>query len=197
MLKLTASSGLKVLIALTSVLLIAGVVVADVSAATDSTDITITGGSLAMTAMTVTDFSGVTLSGVATSANATPSDFSVTDNRGLGSGWNLTVQATQFREHDGSGYVVSGKVLNLSSLSMLQPTVAADGSTSSPTPTIIAGPHIIDSGSAVKIASAAADAGMGKYDFTQDAAGLTLSIPADAHAATYRSEVTVSFASGP
>ena len=78
---------------------------------------------------------------------------------------------------------------------MPQPTVAANG-TSSGVPTIIAGPYTIDSGSAVKIASAAADNGMGVYNFTQGGT-LTLSIPANAYAASYRSEVTVSAVSGP
>jgi len=38
---------------------------------------------------------------------------------------------------------------------------------------------------------------MGVYNFTQNSAGLTLSIPANAYAASYRSEVTVSMVSGP
>ncbi|MDO8735714.1 MAG: WxL domain-containing protein [Thermoleophilia bacterium] len=156
---------------------------------------TIYAETLSMSAMTVGDFSGVTLSGSATTDTATMTPFTVTDARGTGAGWNVTVQASQFAEYSG-GYVPSGRILSLSSLSMPQPTVAANG-TSSPVPAITTGPHIIDSGSAVKIASAAANNGKGVYDFTQDPAGLTLSIPASAYSTSYRSEVTISIVSGP
>jgi hypothetical protein len=166
------------------------------SAATDSTNITITSGSYGMTEMAVADFTGVELDGVATYDNAIPSDFSVTDLRGMGSGWNITVQATQLREYSGGGYVANGKQLAPSSLSMPNPTVEYVG-TASPGPTIVTGPYIIDSGSAVKIATAAVGDGMGKYDFTQDSEGLSLSIPANADAGSYRSEITVSLVDGP
>jgi len=154
------------------------------------------GGSLSMTAMTVGDFAGTTLSGAATTNTATPSNFSVTDARGTGAGWNITVQATQFKEWDGTAYVTGGKTLAVSSLSMPAPTVAANGTTS-PVPSILAGPYTIDTGAAVKISSAVLNTGMGRYDYTQDPAGLTLSIPANTYATLYRSEVTVSAVSGP
>ncbi|MDO8735716.1 MAG: WxL domain-containing protein [Thermoleophilia bacterium] len=177
-----------------AVLLLTGTMTAVAYASTDPTNITIAGGTLNISSMTVGDFAGVTLSGSATNDTATMTPFTMTDARGLGSGWNVTVQATQFSEYSG-GYVPSGRTLAVSSLSMPQPTVAANG-TSSGVPTITSGPFIIDSGSAVKIASAATDNGMGAYNFTQGGS-LTLSIPANAYAASYRSEVTVSAVSGP
>ncbi|MDP9387953.1 MAG: hypothetical protein M3Q48_08475, partial [Actinomycetota bacterium] len=70
--------------------------------------------------------------------------------------------------------------------------------TTSGDPTMTAGAYTVDAGSAVKIASAAVDAGMGKYDISFAAgADLTLSIPASAYAKTYRSDVTLTLASTP
>ncbi|MDP9069504.1 MAG: WxL domain-containing protein [Actinomycetota bacterium] len=171
------------------------------SAATDPTDISLTGGDLTATTPTVGDFAAVTLDGTAKSTTAAMGTWDVTDARGTGLGWNLTFQATQFAEWDSTlnagagGYVTGGKKLAASSLKMPVPSVLADG-TLSALPTILTGPYTLDSGSAVKVASAALDAGMGNYDFTPGGS-LTLTVPANAYARTYRSEVTVSVVSGP
>lgn len=174
-----------------------------VAFAADPTDVTVAGGSLGITVdPTVGDFAGVTLDGTAKTTTASFDGFEVNDARGTGAGWNVTVQATQFAEWDSTlnagagGYVADGKTLAQNSLSLAAPTVAADG-TSSATPSITAGPYNIDAASAVKVASAAVDAGMGKYDFTQAATPLTLSIPTSAYAKVYRSTVTVSTVTGP
>jgi hypothetical protein len=170
-------------------------VLVPVSLAADSADVTVTGGTLSITNPLVPNFAGVTLNGTAQTVTASLATFEANDSRGTGAGWNVTVQGTQFAEHDGTAYVVSGKTLPTSSLSMPAPTVTADG-TSSTAPSIQAGaPWAIDAASAVKIASAAADTGMGKYDL--GAVSLSLSIPASAYAKTYRSDVTVSVVSGP
>ena len=167
------------------------------ASAADPTDVTITGGSLAITNPAVANFSGVTLNGEAQSATAVMDGFSVTDARATGAGWNVTVGASQFAEWDGTEYVASGRTLPASSLSMPLVSVAKGDVSSSGLPSITAGPYTIDSGSSVEIASAAADgSGMGDYDFTQGGS-LTLSVPASAYATTYRSTVTVSVATGP
>lgn len=102
----------------------------------------------------------------------------------------MTVQATQF--------TATGHTLPMNSISMPAPTVAKIASTSGNTPSITAGPYLIDNAGAVKIASAAADGtGMGSYTFNAVPSTLTLSVPANAYAGTYTSTVTVSVVTGP
>lgn len=158
-------------------------------------------GALTITAVSVADFPGTTLDGKAKAVNATMADFSVNDARGKGFGWNVTVQATQFAQWDptansgSGGYVAGGRTLAANSLEMPTPAVTADGTTST-APSVMPGPHRIDTTGAVKIASAAPDTGMGKYNFTL-ANPLKLTVPANAYAVTYRSSVTMDVVSGP
>ncbi|MEO7804937.1 MAG: WxL domain-containing protein [Actinomycetota bacterium] len=152
------------------------------------------GQTLTISNVTVADFATVTLDGTAKSTTATIDGFTVNDTRLINDGWNVTVQATQFAEHNGTIYIPAGKTLPTGSLQMAQPTVAANG-TLSPPPIITTGPYTID-GSSVKIASAIATTGVGRYDFTQGGA-LTLAIPASAFALRYRSDLTISVGAGP
>lgn len=177
------------------------------AAAADATDVVVTGSSsLTINNPLAGNFTGVTLDGTAKTTYTTFENITPTDARGTGAGWNVTVQGTQFAEHNGTAYVTSGKTLPLSSLSMAAVTITKSDSTSSAVPTATAGPFAIDTASAVKISSAAADGtGMGSYTFTQGdldtvTAGsqpLKLTVPASAYAKTYRSDVTVSIVSGP
>lgn len=149
---------------------------------------------LSMTLPAVSDFQPIVLSGSPTTTTATMSDFSVSDSRETAEGWSVTVAATQFREWNGSGYVSGGRGLAAGSLSMPAPSVTAVD-TQSPPPVVTPGPYLID-GSSIKIASAATDTGQGTHAFGQSGP-LTLTIPASAYAATYRSEITLSLAAGP
>lgn len=181
------------------VAMLAGLVTASGASAADDTNVTIVGGSLSATDMTVGDFGNVTLDGTAKSTTATGSGFSVADARGTGAGWNVTVAGTQFCKLDGVGTacdLVTPRNLPTSSLSVPQFTVAKADATSSAVPSITGGPYLID-GVSIKVASAAADgSGMGSYDFSQGG-NWNLSVPASAYAGTYRSTVTVSVTSGP
>lgn len=160
-------------------------VMAPAAFASDGTQVVVTGGALSITNPAAANFPGVTLNGAAQSPTAALATFSVTDATGSGDGWHVTAQADQF----------TGVSHNLAagSLSMSQPTVAANG-TSSPDPTVASGPYTIDNG-AVEIASADVDEGMGTYDF--GATTLTLSVPASAYADTYASTVTISVVTAP
>lgn len=171
------------------------------ASAADTTDVTVTGGSLTITNPTVDNFTGVTLNGSAQTTTAALASFSVSDLRGTGTGWNVTVGASQFTEVNLNGTAVtSPRTLALNSLTMTAPTVASPDTTSGD-PTMTAGTYTIDGGTSVKIASAAVDAGMGTYNFTNGTA-LSLALPANTYALdpatkAYRSTVTVSVISGP
>lgn len=168
----------------------------------DDSNVTITGDSLALGAISTSDFGGITLNGAAQSTTATMSGFSVTDPRGTGLGWNVTISASSFREYEGGAYVASGKTLGTSRFSMATATVAKADATSSDAPTMTAGTYTLDADAnsdgtseAVKIASAATGAGMGSYTVTPGELGL--SVPASVYAKTYRSDVTVTLSTGP
>lgn len=175
--------------------------------AQDATDVTVSGSTdLAITNPAAGNFTGITLDGSVKTTHATFDNITATDARGTGAGWNVTVQGTQFAEHNGTSYVEDGKTLPTSSLAMAGVTITKADSTSSTVPTATAGPYTLDAGSAVKIASAAANGtGMGSYTFTQGdldsgtsgSQPLKLTVPASAYAKTYRSDVTVSVISGP
>jgi hypothetical protein len=152
----------------------------------DSTSLVVTGGNLGITTPAAGDFIGVSLDGTAQQTTASLAGFSVTDPRGTGSGWHVTAQATQFT---GSSHNLAA-----SSLTMSQPSVTPNGTTS-PAPTVATGPYMIDVASAVQIASADTDQGMGQYDF--GATTLTLTIPANTYADTYNSTVTISVVTAP
>jgi len=155
--------------------------------AADNTSATVTGGSLSITNPLAANFAGKSINGVDQTTTAALDAFSVSDLTGSGAGWHVTAQATNF--DGGTHYLAAG------SLSMSQPTVGANGTTS-PDPSIVGlVPYILDSGSAVNVASAALDEGMGTYDFS--ATTLTLSLPADVYADAYESTVTISIVSGP
>lgn len=167
------------------------------ASAADGSFVTVSGGSLGITNPQVGDFAAVTLNGTDQTSTATMDPFTVTDGRATGAGWNVTISATQFAEWETAAYIAGGKLLPASSLTMPALTVAKDDPSSSAVPSITAGPYTIDSGSAVKLASADADGtGMGSYIFSQSGP-LSLSVPASAFAKLYRSDVTVSVNSGP
>ena len=174
-------------------------------AAGDNTDVTVTAADLTLGTIAIDDFTGVTLDGTVNSTTTTMAAFDVNDSRGTGAGWNVMIGATEFAEWDSTlnagagGYVPSGKTIGASRTSMATATVAKADATSSTEPTMTAGAYTLDAGSAVKIASAATDGtGMGSYTITPGGSnGVALTVDADTYAKTYRSDVTVTLATGP
>lgn len=171
-------------------------------AAADPTNVTVTAAELTLGAISVGDFTAVTLDGTVNTTTAAMAAFTVDDSRGSGAGWNVTIGATEFTEWDSTlnagagGYVTSGKTIGTSRTLLGNATAAKNDATSSATPTMTAGDYTLDAGSAVEIASAAADgSGMGSYTITPGAVSLT--VDADTYARNYRSDVTVSLTSGP
>lgn len=179
------------IVALAAVLWVSAAVPATASS---DTAVSVWSGSLAVTAPAVNDFALVTLDGTAQVAHAPLEQFSVTDARGSGRGWTLTLQATPFREWDGTGYVSGGKGLPAGSLGLDGLTVVAHGTDSRP-PVVSPGPYRLD-GPAVTVATAPAGTGMGTFVF-EATTSLAVAVPAHAFARTYRSELAISVTSGP
>jgi hypothetical protein len=140
------------------------------------------------------DFALVVPVGTVGSAGAGFGPFSVTDARGTGAGWTVTIQGTPLRAWDGSGYLPGGGSLPPGSLTLSGLAVAADG-TDSPPPLVAAGPYTLDR-TVLTVAHAPPGTGMGSYTF-RPTAGLHVTLPMGASPGTYRSEVSISVTSGP
>ncbi len=142
-------------------------------------------GTVSITNPAASNFAPRAVTGLAQTTTASLASFSVNDLTGTGAGWHVTAEASTFTgaAHD----------LAPASLSMSQPSVAANGTASS-LPTVVTGPYTVDNG-AVQVASAALNQGMGTYDF--GATTLTLSLPAHVFADVYSSTVTISVTSAP
>ena len=109
----------------------------------------------------------------------------VTDARGLGTGWNLTIAATTFS--DGSGHTLAPGTVG---------AVAAackSGSTCTAATNSITYPLTIGS-TASKFFNSAANTGLGRFDVTPT---VDVAIPGNAYAGTYTSTVTIAAVSGP
>jgi len=171
-----------------SVLLVAGMTAALVSTAAlgatqeDKAEFSVKAGTLSFsTAPAMPTLPEVTLTGGTQTTNATMTNFGVKDATGSGSGWNTTVagqsgseKSAVFAQYcptatcgaDTKGYVPSGATLPANSL-ILNSTGASFSAQSGSTgtaPTLQCSASCnVDSASAVKIASAAVNAGMGTW----------------------------------
>jgi hypothetical protein len=123
-------------------------------------------------------------------------------------GWNITFQSSAFTCIAGTGKCpAGGDSLPSGSLLLAPPTVTCHAGTtctgkSAPPDISIAGNTPIDTGSAVKVASAQSGRGLGTYDFTPGSIGvagnnLQLTLPSYAYSTTYGSTITESIVSGP
>jgi hypothetical protein len=150
--------------------------------AEDKTQFSVVAGSLAFsTTPAMPTLSSVTISGAAQTTNTTMTNFGVADATGSGSGWNVTVagqagtgKSAVFKQYcptatcgsDTEGYVTGGATLPANSLTLNSTgaNFAAQGGTTGTAPTLQCSTACdVDSASAVKIASAAANAGMGTW----------------------------------
>jgi len=150
-------------------------------AATTTLNAVINPGSLTVTNSSVASISAVTLEGVSQSSAGSLGPIIVTDNRGTGAGWSVTmtvsdfscctpirtITSTNLTVAPGSLSVVSGKTAGVSA-----------GET-----------HTVSSATdPVTLMTAIADSGLGSYRVTPT---INLSIPGDAYAGTYTATVTV------
>jgi hypothetical protein len=150
--------------------------------AEDKTQFSVTAGSLSFsTTPAMPTLNAITLNGSAQTTNTTMTNFGVADATGSGSGWNTTVagqsgvgKSAVFKQYcptatcgvDPEGYVTGGATLAANSLTLNSTgaSLAAQSGTTGTAPTLQCSTACnVDSASAVKIASAAAAAGMGTW----------------------------------
>jgi len=174
-------------------------IVPSASAATqeDKTQFSVTAGSLSFsTAPGLPTLSPITLNGAAQTTNSTMNNFGVADATGSGSGWNTTVEgqtgvgkSAVFKQYcpkakcgaEAEGYVAGGATLPANSLTLTSSGAsfsAQSGSTGTLPALQCSSACNLDSATAVKVASAAKEAGMGTFLTTGFAASsLALATP--------------------
>lgn len=162
--------------------------------------VTLTGGSLSGGGVTFSSFTGVILDGTRQTTGASWSIADITDARGTGAGWHLALSLTQLKEYDASTglYVLAGKTLPTASITVTAPpSVSATDGSSTPASEIavIAAGTALNDGTTKKVLIADLNEGMGAYAIT--AMGVTLAVPANTYAKTYKTDAAVSLNSGP
>ena len=162
-------------------------------AATDDTSVTLTGGSIALTAPTFGNFPGATLNGSAGSQAATASNWSVNDPRGNGLGWEVSISASPLVDPLTADAGVDDVTMTGAILSIAQPVATpVDGTNVSTAPTTLGG----NISTGVKVADANANQGLGDWGLAQGATALSLATPANARAGTYTSTITTTLTPG-
>jgi hypothetical protein len=189
--------------------------------AEDKTQFSVTAGSLSFsTTPSMPTLNAITLNGSAQTTNTTMTNFGVADATGSGSGWNTAVtgqsgagKSAVFKQYcptatcgsDPEGYVTSGATLAANSLTLNSTgaSFAAQSGTTGTAPTLQCSTACnVDSATAVKIASAAASAGMGTWLTTGfSATSLALATPSTLKALSngevYRVNLLWTLSTGP
>ncbi len=161
------------------------------SAATATATANVRGGSLSLTTTAAPSF-GVTLDGTdQTGTYTVPA--TVTDSRGTGAGWNLTLTSTQFSTGGPTPSTLSTGASSLTGVT----NACVSGTCTAPTNAItypVAVPAGTVAPAAVKYFNAAASTGKGKFTNTPS---VDVSVPANSDAGTYTSTLTLAAVSGP
>jgi WxL domain surface cell wall-binding len=172
--------------------LVACAVAAGASADTGLVTGTVTARTLSQSTSATPSFS-VTLNGTDQTASYTL-PITVTDSRGSGAGWNLTVTSTQFTTGGGSPNTLS---TSASTISAASATCNTGSSCTNPTNSVsypLGLPAGATPPTAVKFFNAALTTGLGKFTLTPT---VQVSVPANTYAGTYTSTVTLAIVSGP
>jgi hypothetical protein len=179
------------IIALAVASLVVAVCAGPALADTANVTATVTGGGLSEATSATPSFSA-TLDGT----DQTPTytlPLTVTEARGTGAGWNLTVTSTQFTTGGGTPKTLSTTASSVASVT----SSCATGTCTSPTNSVTY-PVGLPAGStpptAVKFFNAAANTGMGKFTITPT---VNVSVPANTFAGAYSSTVTLAVVTGP
>jgi hypothetical protein len=207
-------------------LVVAAAVVAPAGASAvtsnDQTQFSVTAGSLSFSASpAMPTLTAITLNGQAQTTNTTMTNYTVQDATGSGSGWNVTVNGNSsankspvFKQYcpnatcgsdSGPGYIAGGQTLPANSLTLSSTGAsftAQNGSTGTAPALQCSSACNVDSASAVKIASAAANAGMGTWATTAwSGTSLALSTPTTLKtlqtSEVYRADLVWTLNSGP
>ncbi len=161
-------------------------------AATATSTGTLAPGALSLTTSAAPTFSA-TLDGTDQTKTYTVPTV-VTDSRGSGAGWNLTITSTQFTT---GGATPSTLATNASSITGVANSCAPGSTCTNPTNSVsypVGVPAAPTPPTAVKYFNAATSTGKGKFNNTPS---VDVFIPADANAGTYSSTLTLSAISGP
>jgi hypothetical protein len=150
---------------------------------------TVNGGSLALSSSATPSVS-VTLNGTDQSPSYTV-PFVITDPRGTGAGWNVTMTSTTFTS--GSDTLATDASAVTGATSGCTSGIACTNATNSvPFPVTV--PAAATAPAAVKIFNAALNTGMGSVTVTPT---VQVSIPPNTAAGTYTSTLTLAVVSGP
>ena len=155
--------------------------------------VAVNAGSLTLAGVTNVSAAPVTLTGDDQTTTYSMG-LTVSDARGSGAGWNLSITSTAFTTGPQS-------LSNTASSINVTPAVAcssAGGHCTSPDDSAITYPVGVPAGAiappAVKLFDAKANTGLGKFAITPT---ITLSIPGNTYAGTYTSTVTIALNIGP
>ncbi|RLD05836.1 MAG: hypothetical protein DRI32_03635 [Chloroflexi bacterium] len=165
------------------------------SVAADSGTIDLIGGTLSVTTADVV-MSSVTLDGTnqVSISPASSNNWTATDARGSGAGWNLAISATNFSDGAGQEIDISQPDTEFK-IQLLDADVTVINGNAKPTSLVTTLTPIPNAGT-LKFLSAATGEGMGSYAIHPSFA---LEIPADLHvgAGGYTSTITVTAVTGP
>jgi hypothetical protein len=159
----------------------------------ESGTVVITGGSLSVTADDIT-LSGVTLNGTdrTSTSDSTSNTWTAQDSTGTGSGWNLTIVATDFS--DGATHSIDiGAVGSKFQIQLTDANIALGSGNTKPVSevnTLTDIPKVTP----LKFVTALVDTGMGSYTLNPN---FKLEVPAFTYAGTYTSTVTITAVTGP
>jgi WxL domain surface cell wall-binding len=161
-----------------------------------STSITLGGGSLSFsTTPSASNFANTTLTGSQQTIHTNFANWGVTDATGSNAGWHVTFAATQFS--DGNGHTLPD-----GSLVLTAPAVSASGINLAVPPVLQGVTFTLDNANnaSAPIVHALALTGQGAWTMTQAnllGGDLALTVPANATAGTYTSNLTFTLATGP
>lgn len=135
------------------------------------------------------DFNTITIDGSTQTLELDLEEFIISDFRGEGAGWNVTVEASKFVS--GNRELPKSSSFQLEGVKYIEPV-----NTSSPLPQVYEGPFILDVAGVHTILSAKKDEGMGQYKVKFKPLKLILNT-SELYHGNYKSTITYSITTGP